>query len=263
MIHPQGFNTDPAFQGPKAGGGTRGVFDTTRLFYDGNSQGGIIGGALISVAPDLDRGSLGVLGMNYSTLLERSKDFDTYAQILYRSYPDEGERLVLLDLLQMLWDRAEADGYALHMTSDPFPGTPAHTVLLHGALGDHQVAQITAETEARTVGARYRTPWADPGRDLDRSPVYGLMPITAFPWNGSAIVLWDSGPLRTVNGESKGTPPPPNVDQPPRVGNDPHELPRRTPAAREQKSEFLKVGGRVVDTCAPKRPCYSDGYTGP
>ena len=54
------------------------MFDgTQRLFYDGNSQGGIIGGALIAVEPDLDRGVLGVPGMNYSTLLTRSTDFGT------------------------------------------------------------------------------------------------------------------------------------------------------------------------------------------
>ena len=55
----------------------RGRFDATgRLFYDGNSQGGIEGGALTAVAPDFDRAVLGVPGMNYSTLLQRSVDFD-------------------------------------------------------------------------------------------------------------------------------------------------------------------------------------------
>ena len=49
----KGFNSDPAFQ--RANG--TGVIDTTRLFYDGNSQGGIIGGALAAVEPDLDRAS--------------------------------------------------------------------------------------------------------------------------------------------------------------------------------------------------------------
>ncbi len=46
-----------------------------RLFYDGNSQGGIEGGGLTAVAPDFDRAVLGVPGMNYSTLLTRSVDF--------------------------------------------------------------------------------------------------------------------------------------------------------------------------------------------
>ena len=40
MIHPQGFVSNPAFQ---PGGKT--VIDTSQLYYDGNSQGGIEGGA--------------------------------------------------------------------------------------------------------------------------------------------------------------------------------------------------------------------------
>ena len=110
--------------------------DQSRLFYDGNSQGGIMGGALTALAPDFERAVLGVPGMNYSTLLRRSVDFDMYAHGeiegvdtpagLYDSYPNELERPLLLSLIQLLWDRGEANGYAHHMTSDPLPGTPAH-----------------------------------------------------------------------------------------------------------------------------------------
>ena len=41
-----------------------------------------------------------------------------------------------------------------------------------------------------------------------------------------------------------------------------HGNPRATPAARVQKSEFLKVGGTVVDVCGG-RPCFAAPYTGP
>ena len=71
MIHPDGFATNAAFQDEG-----RSVIDTRRLFYDGNSQGGIFGGALTALAPDFTRAVLGVPGMNYSTLLRRSVDFD-------------------------------------------------------------------------------------------------------------------------------------------------------------------------------------------
>ena len=46
-----------------------------------------------------------------------------------------------------------------------------------------------------------------------------------------------------------------------RAGADPHSHPRNTPSARDQKSEFLKIDGKVVDVCAGK-PCYANGYTG-
>jgi 8-oxo-dGTP diphosphatase len=63
--------------------------------------------------------------------------------------------------------------------------------------------------------------------------------------------MWDSGP--GFNGR------PPLANMPPAAGKDPHESPRATPAARVQKSEFLKPGGRVVDVCAGK-PCHRHDY---
>lgn len=256
MVHPLGLSANPAFQ--KNG---QSVLDTTRLFYDGNSQGGIMGGALTAVAPDFDRAALGVPGMNYSTLLQRSVDFDTYAAIIYPSYPTAIDRQLWLSQIQLLWDRGEANGYAHHMTSDPLPNTPLHNVLMHVAFGDHQVSDTTAEVEARTIGARGYRPAVDAGRSP--WPRLQLIPsIGSFPFSGSAIVFWDTGPVRTVGTATEGTNAPPQTNTPNRSGDDPHENPRSTPAARTQKSEFLKVGGRVVDVCGGK-PCYAAPYTGP
>ncbi len=241
MIHPQGLGTNAAFQ---VGG--KSVLDTTRLYYDGNSQGGIIGGGLIAVAPDLDRGALGVNGMNYSTLLRRSVDFNTYAGILYDAYPDELERPVLLQLLQMLWDRAETDGYAEHITRDPYPNTPVHKVLMQIGLGDHQVTNYAAKVEARTVGAHAFTPWAEPGRDTDRDPLFGIPAVAGSTYAGSALIsLFDSG-----------SPVPPKTETPPSEGEDPHELPRRSRLAQQQKSDFLRPDGVFTDVCGVS-PCFA------
>ena len=111
------------------------------------------------------------------------------------------------------------------MTSDPLPGTPPHEVLLHVALGDHQVAPVTAEVEARTIGARV---WnkLDPGRSTDVDPFHGIPQLTAFPFTGSALIVFDSGPFSPAN--PQGTPPPPTANVPPSEGQDPHEFPRRT-----------------------------------
>jgi hypothetical protein len=255
MIHPDGFPASPAF---KFGG--RSVIDARRLFYDGNSQGGIIGGALTAVAPDFNRSVLGVPGMNYSTLLRRSSDFGTYSGVLYQAYPDELQRPLLLALMQMLWDRAEADGYALHMTSDPLPNTPAHTVLMHEAYGDHQVSNYAAQVEARTIGAWIHSPVLDPLRaPLFSDYAYGIPRIDSYPFGGSALVIWDSGPPRA--GDS-GVFDPPVTNTFPTQGRDPHSDPRSEVLAREQKSQFLATDGKVVDVC-PGRPCYAHGWTGP
>jgi hypothetical protein len=247
MIHPNGFSSNAAFQY-----NGQSVIDGTRLFYDGNSQGGIMGGSLTALAPDFNRAVLGVPGMNYSTLLQRSADFDPmYSQFLYPNYPNELERQLIFSLMSTLWDRGEADGYALHMTDNPYPNTPSHTVLLHEAFGDHQVANVTTEVEARTIGAFVRTPTTDPGRNPDAIPYYDLPQIPGFPFSGSAYVIWDSG-----------SPTPPTTNTPPRAGADPHSHPRSTFLARIQKSDVLQVNGAVTDPCGPG-PCYANGYTGP
>ena len=36
---------------------------------------------------------------------------------------------------------------------------------------------------------------------------------------------------------------------------DPHECPRRQPEAQLMKSEFLRSGGAVLDTCGTGLPC--------
>ena len=45
------------------------------------------------------------------------------------------------------------------------------------------------------------------------------------------------------------------------VGQDPHEYPRRSAAARQQKSDFLKPGGLVTDVC--HGPCHAGSWPGP
>jgi len=244
MRSPKGFVTNAAFQ---AGASHTPVIQTGAVYYDGNSQGGILGGAVTAISNEWTRAVLGVPGMNYSTLLQRSVDFDTYKVILNPSYPDEMDRMLDFSIVQMLWDRAEADGYAEHMTTNPYPNTPAHTVLLHMAFGDHQVANIATETEARTIGASIREPALAPGRDTAVVPFWGIPPITHFPFGGSALVVWDSG--------NKA---PPDANVPPEpdsvYGPDPHEKPRSQVSARVQKSDFLQPNGAVVDVCGTT-PC--------
>jgi hypothetical protein len=256
MLHPQGFASNDAFrQGNKA------IFNN-HLYWDSNSQGGIMGGALTALAPDFDRAVLGVPAMNYSALLRRSVDFDKYAEIMYAQYPNERERPLVLGLMQMLWDRGETNGFAQHVVSNPLPNTPLHRVLMHVAVGDHQVTTIQADVMARTLGAAVRQPALDPGRSFQTKPLFGIPGIPSFPFNGpAAMVYWDTGPIRTVDGATVGTDPAPLAEEPNRTGADPHSRPRKDPEAQRQKVEFL-VNGDVMDVCGAA-PCRVDGYTGP
>jgi hypothetical protein len=264
LIHPHGLAADPAFR--RAG---RPLIDTRRLFYYGNSQGGIAGGALTAVAPDFTRSVLYVGAMNYSLLVTRSVDFDPFSTVLDQSYPDRLERPLILSLLQLLWDRGEPNGYAQHLTRDPLPGTPRHTVLQLMSFGDHQVANVATEVEARTIGSSVRTPVLDPGRSPDRRPLYGIPRLRHLPTDGGGLVVWDIGPLRPPGcgaapaPECLGTPAPPTTNTPPRLGVDPHDLVIDSESrVRAQIARFLRLDGRLVDVCGTA-PCHAAGWAGP
>jgi len=233
MIHPQGFTANAAFR--SAGG--QPLLDTRKLAFNGNSQGGILGPAITALAPDFTRSVYGVPGMNYSMLLPRSVDFDDYELVFKPAYAGRLERTMLLGIIQTLWDRGEANGWALHATNDPPPGTPKHQGLLEIVVGDHQVSQYSGEALARTMGATVRTPVFTPGRTYEKAPFWGVG--TSGPKGGSWAVMFDSGPCRKASTQEPvectaargfvgaggvGTPVPPTAPTAPRVGQDPHGI---------------------------------------
>ena len=252
LLHPAGLAANPAFQ--TAG---KPVIDTSHLYYDGNSQGGIEGGLTTAVAPDFRRAVLGVSGMNYgNVLVQRSTDFAPFGSILQANYTDKSMYTVILDLIQQLWDRGDPDGYAQHMTANPLPGTPSHQVLMQIAYGDHQVSMYAAAVQARTIGALVHMPALDlpTDRARDRNLFYGIPALGRSPYSGSAIVIWDSGAGRVQ--------PPPVANLAPAdtaTNHDPHEDVRSTPLARLQKSDFLAPTGAVVDVCGGQ-PCRTAAF---
>jgi hypothetical protein len=284
MVHHGGFSSNPAF---RYSDGTS-FIDTRAAFYDGNSQGGIFGGTVCAVSVDVQRCVLGVPGMDYSILLPRSSDYvatqplsafnpltfnpnDPTAQVGYSNlfdayYPQQALRMLTLDLIQTLWDRSDPDGYASHMTGG-LANTPSHDVLLQMGYGDHQVANITAEDEARTIGAHGLFPPLVAARYGPYHDVFwGIPAITDFPYAGSGITMFDTGPVGADAAcGHNGTNPPPTDDTPNRSGEDPHEAPRRAPLGQQQKSDFLSVGGEVTNP-APNGPPYFawcwDGVSG-
>jgi hypothetical protein len=261
MIGTTGLGTNAAFQDQQG----RSVIATGEAYFDGNSMGAIMGGAATAIAPDWTKAVLGVASMDYALLLDRSTDFAQYLPVLTGAYPDRVDQQIIYGVIQMLWDRGETDGYAEQLGTSPLPGSKRKQVLLHAALGDHQVSNAASEYEARTIGARLRQPALAAGRNPEASP-YGLPAIPAFPWRGNAVVYFDSGTL-----------PPPLTNMAPPSGptwiaacgsldkvtaaadprcRDPHEDPRRAPESIAMKDAFFRPGskGAVVDTCKGK-PC--------
>jgi hypothetical protein len=176
--------------------------------------------------------------MNYSTLLDRSVDFDPFTTLFDPSYPDWVDRQLAILLAQMLWDRGENDGYAQHITDHPYRNTRAKEVMLFEAFGDHQVANVATEVMARTIGAELRVPGLAGGRSPDVEPFWDIATTGRFPdRHGSYLVAWDFG-----------TPAPPIENQPNRAGQDPHGMGRSQPEVLTMVTAFLEQGV-LVDTC--------------
>lgn len=223
--------SDPQFT--VDGGGS--LLDPSRLYYYGNSQGGILGGAYMALTQDVTLGTLGVPGMPYSLLLSRSADFSAYFMLFETVYDDQRDIAFWMALMQQLWDPGEGGGFGRQMNEEPLADTPAKTILIQDARGDAQVTNLGAHNMARAYGA---VQVGEPLRDI-----YGVS-TEADGWTGSAITEF-----------SFGAPEEPATNTPPDDETDTHEDARRAWAAQEQMFHFFETGGEVVNYCQGQCTC--------
>jgi hypothetical protein len=213
------FTRDPAVQidGKSA-------IDPTNAHYRGDSQGGIFGGTYMSLSTDVTRGLLGVPGMPYNLLLDRSADFAGYKFLLRAAYPSAVDTQIVLGLMQLWWDRSEPNGWVPYLRANMHPGTPAHDVLMHVAIGDHQVPTLGAHFMARTLGAKNLRP-------VNRE-IFGIEDADG-PLTGSVMVEYDFG-----------HPPVPLQNYPPDAaeGEDPHGKPRLLEPSYQQQDRWFREG---------------------
>ncbi len=238
---PLGFVADPAFQ--NANGSP--ILKADSTVFVGNSQGGILGGAASAISTEWRRAVLGVPGMNYSLLLPRSSDWPEFQVIFDKSYTKPEDQITALALVQLLWDRGENGGYVQHLTSNPYQGIESKDVLLVEAFGDHQVANIGTELLARTISAKVHSPSLKDGRSSSKTPFWGIDPIESYPFDGSALVIWDFG-----------TPAPPigaAAPSQPEFGLDPHGAGSDEALVLVQALGFL-LGGQLQNVCGDG-PC--------
>jgi hypothetical protein len=210
--------------------GGKSVIDPTRAYYRGDSQGGIYGGTYMSISTDVTRGLLGEPGMPYNLLLDRSADFSGYKFFLRANFPNAIDTQILQGLTQLWWDRTEPTGWVPYIRTDMHPGTPSHEVLIHVAIGDHQVPPLGAHVIARTIGAKNLKP-------LNRD-VFGIDGADG-PISGSAMVEY-----------SFGLPPAPLQNYPPQGSDDddPHDKVRGLDPSYEQSDKFFR-DGVIVPFC--------------
>jgi hypothetical protein len=210
------------------------------LFYSGISQGGIFGGSFVALSPDVRRGHLGVPGSNYSLLLQRSADFDSFGVLLGTTYPSSRELALAVSAMQLLWDATDPVTHYRHISAEPYPGTPPHQILLAPARGDYQVAVLSNEVLARSgVGVSVMAHY-----DGERQ-VFGVHE-QPYPYQGSGVVLWHFGNPWPMLG-----------NQPPMdAAGDPHEKPRRQGSHNAQMVHFFRTG-EIKDVCGGM-PCWPD-----
>jgi hypothetical protein len=234
----KGFATSADFQ---QGGKVR--FQVGKCQYQGYSQGGIMGGAVSAISNEWSKAVLGVPGENYGgLLLDRSVDWNEFQAIYDPAYPNSTDQQIGLQLAQMLWDRGENDGYAENLTSHPYAGTEVHQVFIIENYGDHQVANVSTEAFARTIGAVNHQPAFNPvpnngGAERTDLPVtvqWGIVAANQAIANRAFIELLDYG-----------TPTPPTVNLAPngtQYGNDPHGYGREDTYLIPQIYSFLTTG---------------------
>jgi hypothetical protein len=246
-----GFVTNAAFQS-----GGQPLFKTHDCHFMGYSQGGIMGGAVSALSTEWSRAILGVPGMDYGgLLLNRSVDWNEFSAVFDKSYTDPVDEQVVLQLAQLLWDRGENEGYAEHLTTDPYSGISAKQIFIIENYGDHQVANVSAEMLARTIGARNHQPAFNPQFlggaprvDVPVTPQWGLAPLDQTKPAEAGLVLWDYG-----------TPTPPTTNLAPNgtaYGADPHGFGRGNALLLTQITTFLSTG--VIPDVCNAMACQSD-----
>lgn len=243
MIHQSGLVSHPAFR--TASGGP--AIDTSNLFYTGQSQGALMGGAVTAISQDWTRAVLTAHSMSAMLHVDRSVQGQLILGVFRPNYPNDLDFILSSSLLQMLFDRSENQGYAAHLTDDFYPNTPDKRVLIQAAFGDHFVFTMTHEVMARGIGMPIRRPvLRTDDRFYQVNPFFGIPGIPSNPYPGSGMVLFDFG-----------NPPPPTTNTNPffpDYGSDPHGRPSTLGAAQKQLSTFFDTG-MIVDVCGGG-PCY-------
>jgi hypothetical protein len=227
----------------KDGGGS--LVDPARVYYYGISQGGIMGTTVCGIDPVIERCVVQVGAINYSMMLERSRDWPRYRTTLIGAYQDPLVVALMINLMQHEWDRSEPTVVADVITTTGFPDTPPKHVFMQIAIADDEVPNIASDYQARTMGI----PLIGPS---PTSP-WGLETTTAPASSG--ILYYDYGLGSTI---------PPTNEAPP--DNDVHSQIRNKKATTDMMKHFYETG-EIINMCTGPSGCVcepaSNGYCGP
>ncbi|HEU0030709.1 MAG TPA: hypothetical protein VFQ53_08750 [Kofleriaceae bacterium] len=215
----------------RTGGGS--LVDPSKFYYYGISQGGIMGTTVCAIDPVIEKCVVQVGAINYSTLLERSRDWPTYRTTLSGAYPNAFDDALIINLMQNQWDRTEPTGVADVILGEGFPGTPKKQVFMQIAIADDEVSNVASEYQARTMGIPVLTPspYIPFGLESTSTPV------------GSGMIIYDFGLGATI---------PLTNEAPP--DNDVHSNIRNKQATVDMMKRFYETG-EIVQMCTAPTGC--------
>lgn len=198
--------------------------------YRGDSQGGTMGGVYMSISTDVTRGLLGEPAVAFSIQWQRSVDSDQFTDFIKLAYPDSDlDFQIMLQLIQLHWDRAEPSGFVTNMKGDTLPNTPEHQVLLHAAVGDHEVSNTLTDITARSIGVNLILS-NDETQPVLRE-VFGLQTAETPIANASGLIEYDFA-LAPI----------PLTNIPATDGCNPHDRVRELTPSFDQQDLFFRTG---------------------
>lgn len=211
-------------------------FDPSAIYLYGISNGHILGGIYLALAPKIERAVLGSGGAAYSFIMFRSNKFVAFGLILQSVYADALEQQKFASFAQIAFDRMDPITYAPWVTSDTLEGGPASRhVLMQIGIGDPAVPNVASHLHARAMGLSLMSPGPRSVTLLDE---------VSYPYEGSALVEFDFGIADPLPGTYAdfGT-----------GATQVHTGVRGSPAGVEMIDAFLRPDGAITDTCGG--PC--------
>lgn len=193
------------------------------VHYLGGSQGGIMGGTVVAMASNLNRGIAVVGAGNYSLMVWRSTAFSQLNTLWQTAQPDIQDREFLFAIFQSTFDRVDP---IIHreLIDEPLNGGPPKRLMLVESMGDCQVPNIATEMMARSMGMSMLGPAVE--------PVWGLDDVLGEVTEGSVLLQVD-----TLKG-----PRPPDANLPPEKDNGAHGAAIDHPAVVAIVERFLFKG---------------------
>lgn len=225
------------------------VINPAERYYQGNSQGGIMGTSVAALSTDTTRFGIGVGGMAYSILIPRSIDGEQYVNIMYNQYRHDPIVTSLNWVMsQAQWDLTEPSTYVTHIRANTLPCplpectggvTPVHHVAFQIGRDDAQVPNVGAAMSARSMldATGGMLPLMTDATHVSPFIPYGL-PATSGPVESALTVyLIPATPVLPIGART------PAGDTPA------HEGVRRSRAAQDQLDAFFHADGMVTQTC--------------